>query len=78
MELNNTLTNNLRIWLKNRDNPLEFTLSEDIIMDFTDFVNGNRANGLPKKSFVFDFGKGRSFMIFKTQVQAIEINSIDY
>jgi hypothetical protein len=30
----------LKIWLKNREHPIEVLASKDCIMGFTDFVNG--------------------------------------
>ena len=64
----------VKIWLKNKPEPLRFDLTDEQIMDFTDFFNRNITNGMSKSSFMFDFGNGKYFMIYKNAIQAFEMD----
>ena len=64
----------LKIWLKNKQEPLNFLLTAEQIMDFTDWANGNVTEKMSKSLFIFDFGGGKFFMIFKNALQAFEMN----
>lgn len=61
----------LKIWLKNREQPIEILASTDCVMGFTDFVNGNYPSNLYHMEFI-NRNKKRWLVIQQSQVQAFE------
>lgn len=66
----------LKIYLKNKENPLKFTLPIDQIMDFTDWLNRNNHTQNNSSMFVFDFPNDKHFAVFRSHVQGFHFSPI--
>jgi|GEM_PF-2982513 len=64
----------IKLWLKNKPNPIILYVFEENIQDFTDWFNLNYTEGSSKNSFTFEFGFGKYFQVYSGAIMAYEVD----
>lgn len=67
----------LRIWLVNKQKPIEILASTDCIASFTDFANGNYPLNMFNMQYVDGNKKNKWLVIQQGQIQAFEFYDYD-